>query len=216
MIHQKDFDQELIIFTRYPIAGQTKTRLIQELGAEGAAQLQKDMTERIVQICREMIKPNNIRLEVHFTGGSETLMQEWLGNDIPLRAQEGNDLGQRMHSSFEKAWQNGAQRAVILGSDCPQLGVVIIKEALHALEKNHLVLGPSTDGGYYLIGTTCDLPKEIYSLLFLNIAWGTADVFPETLRRARKNGLKTTILKELHDIDLPDDLKHFDHHPDPQ
>jgi rSAM/selenodomain-associated transferase 1 len=174
------------------------------------------MTEHIVQVCREMIKTSNIRLAVHFTGGSEELMQEWLGNDIPFRSQHGNDLGQRMHYSFEKAWQNGAQRAVILGSDCPQIDVVILKEALHALKNNHLVLGPSTDGGYYIIGTTCDLPKEIYSSLFRNISWGTAEVFPETLRRTRKKGLKTAILKKLHDIDLPDDLKYFDYHPDPQ
>lgn len=216
MIHQKGSRQKLIIFTRYPAAGRTKTRLIPVLGPEGAAHLQRTMTQGIVHTVKEMAKGSCLHIEVCYTGGSLQLMQEWLGKDIDYNVQHGDDLGQRMYNAFANASQKGAEMALIIGSDCPELDRSVILEAMAALNKHQLVIGPSTDGGYYLIGAKCDLPAEAVSYLLADIAWGTPGVFQETLDRARKIGLQTALLKELNDIDLPSDLKYFDHYPDPQ
>lgn len=212
MIHQKGSQEEIIIFTRYPKPGQTKTRLIPELGAEGAASLQRSMTEKVVRAARNISGDHIPRLAIYFTGGSLQQMENWLGSDLSYHAQTGKDLGLRMRDAFQDAWERGASRAVLIGSDCPAIDSRLITQALDALHHCSMVLGPSTDGGYYLIGTTCDLEPDTHATLFNDISWGTWEVFRTTMDRAEKAGITVSLLKEQHDIDLPRDLAYFDHH----
>lgn len=216
MNHQKRCQEEIIVFTRYPQAGQVKTRLIPELGADGAAGIHRSMSERIVRTARLLADDHGALLTVYYTGGSPQLMRKWLGPELLYHEQTGADLGQKMMSAFRDARQRGAERAVLIGSDCPALDGGLITEALAALHNSQLVLGPATDGGYYLIGTTNALPADTLALLFTDIAWGTSMVFQETVDRAGRAGVTPSILKELHDIDHPGDLAYFHHHPDPQ
>jgi rSAM/selenodomain-associated transferase 1 len=216
MNHQKGFQEEIIIFSRYPQPGLTKTRLIPELGADGAANIQRTMTEQIVQTARQLVHDRQILISLYHDGGSHQQMEQWLGHDLLYHEQTGVDLGQKMMFAFEDAWCRGLRRTVLIGSDCPDIDCQLITDALVALQNNQLVLGPATDGGYYLIGTTSDLPANKLSLLFTDIAWGTSDVFQKTIDRAHDAGITTSILKELHDIDHPRDLTYFHHHPDPQ
>lgn len=216
MIHQKDSRKEIIIFTRYPEPGTTKTRLIPELGANGAAQLQRTMTEQIVHVANQLKCENNIHPAVYFTGGTHHQMKEWLGTSLSYYKQKGNGLGERMMHAFEDSWKRGSNHAVLIGSDCPAIDGNVITEAMQSLNSSQLVLGPSTDGGYYLIGTTKDMPLNTLSLLLTDIPWGYTDVFRTTLDRARNLGVTFSLLKELNDIDLPRDLAYFNYHPNPQ
>ena len=189
--------KRLIIFTRYPEPGHTKTRMIPALGAEGSAGLQRQMAEHTLVQVRKV----QAELEVHFAGGSQRLMQDWLGADLTYQQQSEGDLGQRMKSAFEVSFADGINRTVMVGVDCPDINTTIIAEAFDALEQQDLVLGPAADGGYYLIGLKCLIPE-----LFLGINWGTSQVLAKTQSIAQKLGLTVYYLPLLEDVDRPEDL----------
>ena len=212
MIHQKATQDELIIFTRFPEPGKTKTRLIPKLGDAGAAEMQQTMTEQTVRTAMKTVGNEQCNLIVYYTGGTLQQMQQWLGNGISYCNQHGTDLGQRMHAAALDSRHRGMQRTVIIGTDCPQLDSPLIGRAFAMLHDHQLVLGPSSDGGYYLIGTSMELTEKSLKQLFTNIPWGTSAVLEKTLKQARETGLSCSLLKELHDIDTPHDLKYFDHH----
>jgi len=107
--------EKLIIFTRFPVPGEAKTRLIPALGAEGAADLQREMTEHTVRQARK----TGAEIEIRYTGGSQQQMLDWLGDDLQYADQGGGDLGERMTRAFQEHFDSGAQRVVIIGSDCP-------------------------------------------------------------------------------------------------
>lgn len=216
MIHQKGFQEEIIIFTRYPLPGKAKTRLIPALGIKGAANLQRTMTEQTVCKVRKVANDSKRNLAVYYTNGSNQQMKQWLGAGISYHEQEGKDLGQRLHNAFLDSWERGNHRTVIIGSDCPAINNQLIDQALVALDSNQLVLGPSTDGGYYLIGTLSDLPADTLTPLLQDIPWGTSGVFQETINKADNYCVTAKILEELQDIDTPRDLTYFDHHSNAQ
>jgi rSAM/selenodomain-associated transferase 1 len=141
-------------------------------------------------------------------------MREWLGKDICFTRQDGNGLGERMLHAFEQTWQQGVNRVLLIGSDCPAITASIIHQGLDQLCTHDLVLGPAVDGGYYLVGLRANAQR--YELLFKNIDWGTGQVLQQTLHQAEQAGLSSTLLPTLHDIDRPEDLVHFDYHPDPE
>lgn len=185
----------LIIFTRFPEPGKTKTRLISYLGAEAAAQLQKEMTEHTVTQARR----TGAEIEVRYTGGSAALMADWLGADLHYVEQGEGDLGERMERTFVDAFSDGAERVVIIGSDCPSNDLKNMQVAFRALEDSDCVIGPANDGGYYLIGLTQPVPQ-----LFKEIDWGGDKVLEQTLSAA--SFLSVQQLKSLPDVDFPRDV----------
>lgn len=202
--------ERLIIFTRYPEPGLTKTRLIPALGAKGAANLQRQMTEYALSKVKELQSASRRRsgallplsVEVRFAGGNLSLMQDWLGCDLAYQPQGEGDLGSRMARSLFDAIQANVERVVIIGTDCPGLNAQIIANAFHHLHLAHdLVLGPAIDGGYYLIGLGRFIPE-----LFTGINWGTAEVLQQTIDIAQKLDLSVAYLLELADVDRPEDL----------
>lgn len=193
--------QHLIIFTRYPEPGTTKTRLIPALGAQGAAELHRQLAEGTLSQARRLQASASISLEVRFTGGTTRQMQEWLGVDLTYRLQGNGDLGERMSQALTEAFQAAIEQAVIIGTDCPSLDEVLLAKAFDRLHQNDLVLGPAQDGGYYLIGVRCEYPE-----LFTNIHWGSDRVFEQTLAIAQRLNLSIATLPELPDIDRPEDL----------
>ena len=192
--------ERLIIFTRYPEPGLTKTRLIPTLGAKGAATLQQQMTEYTLSKVREL-QTRPLSLEVRFTGGSLTLMQDWLGTNIIYQAQGKGDLGERMARSLSVAFRAGMERVVIIGTDCPGLNASLLAKAFHQLRSHDLVLGPALDGGYYLVGLRCLILE-----LFIDINWGTAEVLTQTVAIAKKLDVSVAYLPQLADVDRPEDL----------
>jgi hypothetical protein len=191
----------LIIFTRYPEPGKTKTRLIPALGAEGAATLQRQMTEHTLAQVKELQAKRLVSVEVYFVGGNQQLMQSWLGTSVIYRQQGDGDLGRRMAIAFQTALEAGKQRVVVIGTDCPDLKAEVMVKAFHALEQHDLVLGPAQDGGYYLIGL-CRLIPE----LFTGISWSTAEVLQQTMSIAQRLELAVAYLPRLSDVDRPEDL----------
>jgi len=191
----------LIVFTRYPEPGESKTRLIPALGPQGAADLHQKMTEHTLSWARRWKGHCAGSLEVHFTGKSEESFQEWLGPDLSFRPQSEGDLGARMHQAFRQAFREGAEKVVIVGTDCPGLNENLTQEAFARLEQGDVVLGPAKDGGYYLIG----LPRPVEEL-FRRIPWGTGEVLAKTLETAQRLGLRVSLLETLDDVDRPEDL----------
>lgn len=193
--------ERLIIFTRYPEEGLTKTRLIPTLGAKGAATLHRQMTEYTLSKVRELQNNHQLSIAVCFTGGNLSLMQHWLGPDIIYQAQGEGDLGYRMARSLSVAFQDGIERVVIIGTDCPGLNAQLLEKAFYQLYSHNLVLGPAIDGGYYLIGLPYLIPE-----LFTSINWGTEEVLQKTVDIANKLDLSIAYLPQLADIDRPEDL----------
>ena len=192
-----------MVFGRYPTPGAAKKRLIGRLGAIGAADLQREMTlacaAEATEACDEACG-----LGIVYTGGSEMQMRRWLGADADYTHQTSGDLGQRLRAAFAGAFERGVSRAVLVGTDCTELTAGDIRNALEALKTHDLVLGPSADGGYWLIA----MRRMIE--LFAGVAWGGPDVLSETLSIAKLAGASTALLDIHHDIDTPDDLEYLD------
>lgn len=197
----KPLKQHLIIFTRYPEPGKTKTRMIPALGDVGAANLQRQMTEYTIKQAKELQKTSAISVEVRFAGGNSQLMQDWLGLDLVYNPQGEGDLGQRMARSLADAFQNSAEYVIIIGTDCPGVNFNTLATAFEKLAICDLVLGPAIDGGYYLIGLQQPIPE-----LFSQIEWGTAQVYRQTIEIAEKLNLSFVSLSTLADVDRPEDL----------
>ncbi len=206
MIRKKE---QLIIFTRYPEPGTTKTRLVPDLSPEGAAELQRKMTEWTLEKVKKISIPRQLIVEIRYEGGDKHLTRSWLGPDFIYRPQGIGDLGLRMKRSFKDAFSTGVASAVIIGTDIPDLTDGIIQKAFNSLKTKEAVLGPAKDGGYYLIG----LQRESLSQapdLFDDINWGTESVLDKTLMVVRRSGLSFTLLGTLSDVDRPEDLQIWD------
>ena len=150
--HHPNSDARLIVFTRYPEPGVTKTRLIPCLGEKGAADVQRRMTEFILSRITTPDQKRPYTIEIRYEGGDETAMRDWLGQDFRYLPQSGGDLDRRMGHAFRDAFDEGMSRVVIIGTDIPGITPQIVNNAFEALGGNDLVLGPAADGGYYLIG----------------------------------------------------------------
>ncbi|MCI5132672.1 MAG: glycosyltransferase [Candidatus Electrothrix sp. EH2] len=213
----------VILFTRYPQAGKVKTRLIAHLGPQEAAELHSRMTRQVIQNIEPVLRTGQVRLQVYYCGGSAEEMRCWLGRNFSLKQQQGHDLGERMCHAFEQTWQQGAERVLLIGSDCPGIELSILESGFKYLAGHDLVLGPAADGGYYLIGLRADVQhckqkscKHNYNLLFQKIKWGSEEVLHQTIQQAETAKLSFALLPELHDIDRPEDLVHFRDHPGSQ
>ena len=198
--------ERLIIFTRYPETGSTKTRLIPLLGAEGAANLQRKMTENTLSRMKGLTASNDLTIEIRYDGGNEEVMRQWLGSELDYASQGDGDLGCRMKRAFEDAFKSGAASVVIIGTDIPELTAVDITKAFVALKQKKMVMGPAKDGGYYLIGLQKNEVSSAVGDLFTGITWGERDVLKKTLKIAEGFGLSYSLLKEMDDVDWPEDI----------
>ncbi len=193
--------KRLIVFARYPTPGKAKTRLIPALGPQGAADLQRRMTEHVLERVGEFARGRHISVEVHHDGGSTRLMNYWLGREFRYRRQGKGDIGARMAHCFRETFADGTERAVLIGTDCPGITPDIVHDAFDSLDRNDVVVGPANDGGYYLIGLRRPVPE-----LFVGIPWGTDAVIKDTLLTAKKLALSIHLVKTLGDVDNPEDL----------
>ncbi|MEX0745483.1 MAG: TIGR04283 family arsenosugar biosynthesis glycosyltransferase [Phycisphaeraceae bacterium] len=193
--------QRLLVFTRYPEPGTTKTRLIPALGAEGAAEFQRQMTRHTLRAARRWQVHAGSEIEVRFAGGDAAAMGTAFGDDLQYTGQGEGSLGQRLHGAFHDTLEGSADAAIAIGTDCPSLDETVLSEAFAALQTHDVVIGPATDGGYYLIGLRRAVPE-----LFQDIDWGTERVLAQTKAVAKRLGLRVAWLKERADVDEPSDL----------
>jgi len=188
----------LIVFLKHPTPGRAKTRLAAALGPEDAAAVYRALAEELMRRSRS---PAYRRMAFFAPGTTPEEMGAWLPGE-EWHAQRGDDLGERIHLAFEAAFAAGARRAAIVGSDLPWIGEREVLEALDALDSSDVVVGPSRDGGYYLLALRQPAPS-----LFSGIAWSTESVLEATLARARSAGLSVHTLETRSDVDTPEDLR---------
>ena len=195
---------QLILMTRFPRAGQSKARFVPALGAQGAARLQRKLTENIVDVARNWRREgHDRRVLVSCDRASVNEYREWLGDDLDYGAESGGSLGARMAVASVRAFTRGADRVVLVGTDCPDLGEVEIARGFYGLEHADCVIGPTRNGGYYLVGLAAPT-----SALFAGIPWGTGAVLTRTMTIARQQDLRVGVLPELAALRGPGDLIH--------
>lgn len=194
MSHEKN----LLIFLKYPTPGTVKTRLGKVLGSDTAAWLYRRMAEVIVE--RFTCLPQHYFNTAIFYHPPDKVSEfkTWLGRNLSYNFQQGNDLGERMHNAFLATYPS---QVVLIGSDCPEITMEIILQAFQALKSYDMVIGPATDGGYYLIGLSHPRAE-----LFQGIDWGTEKVFHQTTQKVQALRLSCHVLPTLRDVDAPEDL----------
>jgi rSAM/selenodomain-associated transferase 1 len=190
----------LLVFSKAPHAGAVKTRLITRLGAQGAADLQA----RLIHRCLETVTGAGLcPVELWCAPSSREPFFEACREryGIELYNQPPGDLGERMHAALASALGRG-EAAVLVGTDIPSLETADLDAALQALRHGKdAVVGPASDGGYYLIGV-----RHADRRLFESMPWGTPAVFRETSTRLRRLSLEWLRLRERSDVDTPEDF----------
>ena len=186
------------MLAREPVAGAVKTRLIPAVGAAGAATLYRAFTE---DLCANL--GGRFRTTV---ACAPTLARPYFQRlasryGLELSDQQEGDLGARMRRVAEDALA-GVRRVVIVGSDAPTLPMETVRAAFSALRRHRVVLGPSLDGGYYLLGLRAPVPD-----VFTRMPWGTDRVFARTLARLRAIDVTPALLAPLYDIDTGDEIQ---------
>ncbi len=193
-------ENALIIFLKYPKSGAIKTRLAATLGDDRACQLYLCFLADISAMTRQV----NAQMVIVYSGPADASFPDFPG--VPCLRQRGNDIGERMHEALLDVFAQGFERCVLVGSDIPDLPAFMINDALEILRSVDIVLGPGTDGGYYLVGCKKD---SLRRSIFADIPWSTARVLSETLRRIAETGLVSAELQPWSDIDDFDGLKQF-------
>lgn len=204
-IHHK-YRRCVLVFARAPVLGRVKTRLAAGLPEPQVLRLYRCMVEDTVDMLRSV--DADIVVQFHPHNAGET-MRSWLGPLAAYRPQQGRSLGERMAGAFRQAFDCGADHALCIGTDIPTVHPGIIAEAFAQLQHRRAVLGPTVDGGYYLIGLTGPrLPPNIFAE---DIPWGSGAVCAATSARLSAAGLSIHRLPTLRDIDTIDDLIDFHH-----
>ena len=193
----------VLVFCKPPVAGRVKTRLIGALSARQAAEVHAACVRDTVAMVRAV---PGAQKWLYVAAGRATArrlgMRLRLCGKWKVVTQRGADLGERMRHAIEERLRAGASKVVIVGTDSPWMGRGRIERALQLLDNTEIVLGPSEDGGYYLIAS-----RRTVSEIFSQIHWGTAEVMTQTLRALRAPRTAYRLLKRDFDLDRPEDLR---------
>jgi len=195
-------DQPLIIlFVKVPAGSQVKTRLAAALGENAALELY----QRFVQDILDTLVQTGIPVMIcYYPPVSRNAVAAWLGPGQQYLPQEGRDVGERMENAFRQAFSGGVSRAVLIGSDIPDLPALFLNEAMASLLTHDAVIGPAHDGGYYLIGFRND---TFSPAVFSGIAWSTGTVLSSTMQAFGRAGQRVHMLSPWRDVDTREDLK---------
>lgn len=186
----------VIIFVKNIKPGKVKTRLAKTIGNEGALKIYHEL----VKITKNASKKLSSDVRIYF---SDVLVEnQW--RDFYKTTQKGADLGERMKNAFQKGFEDGYERIVLIGSDLPEITEGLINNGIKKLENHEVVFGPATDGGYYLIGL-----GKMHHFIFENKPWSQYNLLQETLDELKKNNIPVATLSTLNDIDNFEDLKQF-------
>ena len=189
-------DSLLMIFVKNLIPGMVKTRLAKDIGIDAALDIYSQLVEQTNEIADKITTDKTIYYSEYVE-----IEDIWDTEKYSLKVQKGNDLGEKMLNAFDEAFDS-YNKVVIIGSDCFELTPEIIADAFKSLEDFDVVVGPATDGGYYLLGMKEHLPQ-----LFQDKEYSTDKVLQELLSEAEELTLSVHKLEELNDIDTLQDLK---------
>ena len=186
----------LVIFAKYPVPGAVKRRIGREIGMEKSAEL----CECFIKDLYEKNSNQDYDLYLSFIGKEHKEQYRGRFPDAILYVQRGHTKGENLSLTFEDLLDD-YEKVVIIGCDAPQVGPALIKAAFKALESHDVVIGPASDGGYYLIGIKKNLP-------FLNdLPWGTPELLDQTIKRLKERKESYVFIDELEDIDDLEELK---------
>lgn len=188
----------IVVFVKAPVPGTVKRRLAPQMGAAEAAALYTAFARDVVAAARTLA---GARVHIAYEARPEFPDPAWCDPSVPYFLQQGRDLGERMQAALAQARGIGAAHAVVIGSDLPGLPPSYLRAALAGLRGADVALGPSTDGGYYLVGTSRECPG-----LFDRVAWSTAEACAQTRNNAERRGWRVCILPTHRDIDTFEDL----------
>ena len=182
----------LLFILKAPIVGSVKTRLAEEIGEVRALIAYQKMAKYLF----DQLAPH-YPYEVHYAPSDALdLMCSWLGEDHQFFPQREGDLGARMEEAVRSSFERSAETVILLGGDCPYVTCSVVGKASMAMRRSDAVIGPATDGGYYLLGM-----QTMHPCLFEDIPWSTDGVFRVTLERIKEAGLTVEILESLEDVD---------------
>lgn len=183
---------------------QVKTRLVPPLSPEQAATV---YTAFLIDGCDTLAKLSNVDLIIAYTpAAAQSDLQALIGDNAIYIPQMGADLGERLTSVTQWAAEHEYTKILLVGSDSPTLPISYILKAFTLLDSREVVIGPSTDGGYYLIGFSTETVETTVPHVFKDIAWSTADVFEQTVARIRSLQATLGLLPPWYDIDTAEDL----------
>ena len=197
-------DCALIIFVKFPQKGKVKTRLAKDMGAYFATEFYRICAEHIFSEIKKLKKENFTTYIYCYSNSEVEMVSGWVGKEFIVRAQIDGDLGERMSGSFKEVFHQGFSKALIIGTDVPDITSDLINSAALKLDENDFVIGPSSDGGYYLLGM-----NRLITEIFQNINWSTSLVLQNTLDKINSLGLKLDLLDELIDVDTKIDLHNW-------
>lgn len=198
----KKITASIILFVKYPVEGKVKTRLAESIGNSKAVKIYSGLAERTVI---EMKRLKNSYNYIFYSDESEKeRIKKWIRGNFFYAPQKGDDLGERMSNAFRLVFGHGASKALIIGTDIPDLSTEIINDAIKKLDDFDVVIGPSPDGGYYLLGM-----KEFTPELFENITYSTNTVFEDTVKKIKDKNKSYTTLETIEDIDTEDELRNW-------
>lgn len=196
----------LVVMAKAPLAGEVKTRLVPALSAEEAARLARAL---LVDQLNHLRAIDDADLYLAFAPEhGRALMAALAPPFFCLFPQEAGDLGARMQSAFEKLFHAGHRQVILIGGDLPPVPIAFFERAYAYLDRSEsrVVLGPSRDGGYYLVGLNCQLPE-----MFKNMTWSHDGVLAQTLERLARLDIAYEILPVRFDIDTIEDLRSLRH-----
>ncbi len=196
-------DRCLLFFVRNPKRGAVKSRLAGVLGEEVAVGLYKNF---ILDMLSTLEKGGFSCSVCFYPANALADIKEVLGAPYRYLPQQGANLGERMEHSFSQVFSAGFGRAVLIGSDLPDLPLDIIDEAFASLQRVDAVVGPALDGGYYLIGFKKD---SFTPEVFRDMPWGTETVLQQTIGVLKNHRRSVHLLPSWDDIDSLEDLKKF-------
>ena len=186
----------LLVFSKNPRLGRVKTRLAKTIGKEKALKVYKALLKKTASVLEEL------KVDIHLYYSDYIEKDDLFSNVVTQKKrQTGEQLGERMSNAFNEALID-YDKVIIIGTDLWTLETQDIENAFRALENHAAVIGPSSDGGYYLLGITEILPQ-----IFLNKQWGTFSVLPNTLKDL--TSIKYHLLPEKNDVDTFSDLEEY-------
>jgi rSAM/selenodomain-associated transferase 1 len=196
-------DRCLLFFIKNPEKGKVKTRVASAIGDKMAMKLYRRF---LLEMLSTLNRGTFLFYLCFHPENSLNDLKDWLGDHYLYTPQMGENLGQRMKNGFVEAFSMNFKRVVLIGSDIPDLPLEFIEEAFNSLGEKDAVIGPSLDGGYYLIGFR---DKTFSPKVFEGIPWSTERVFEDTMKILKQEGLLVHTLPRWRDIDTIEDLKNL-------
>lgn len=194
----------LILMTRVPIPGKTKTRLMKVLTGEECAEIHRCFLLDLFEVFNKI--SDKVHIYITYTPkNSLYLMNDIIPDFIDNYPQDGDSLGIRMNNAIQKLLNKGYSRVVLIGSDIPDIQQEDIENAYDILENKDICLGPTRDGGYYLVG----MKKNCSDIFNDALKWGNKTVFESTLSILNSLGLSVGLTRKLNDIDEKEDIDEF-------